>query len=106
MTAEFFQMAGAAAQSIDHVKSADAPRRALARAAVEADHHRGTMKPFDDPRSDDPQYPRMPALAVQDQRVTFDAVHTSVGLIKRLLQDFGLDGAALAIMFVQFLGDA
>jgi hypothetical protein len=72
-------------RSIDHVKTADAARRALAGAVVEADHHRGAMKPFDDARSDDAQYPRMPALAVQDQRVPFGAVHAPVGLIERLL---------------------
>ena len=48
MAAEFFQTNGAAAQTIDHMKAADAPRRTLASAVIETDDDGGPVKLFDD----------------------------------------------------------
>ncbi len=69
MAAEFFQMLRAAVKSVDHMKAADAARRAFAVAAIETDDDGRTVKLFDDARRDDAEHAGMPALARQYQRM-------------------------------------
>ena len=106
MTAELFQMFGAAAERLDHVKAADAARRAFADAVVESNHHCRPIKTLDDARRDDAEHTGMPTLAGQDQRMAVAASNRRFRLRQGMQLHLRFDGAPFEIMFFQFLGDA
>ena len=106
MAAELFQMFGAAAERLDHVKAADAARRPFADTVIESDHHSRTIKALDHARCDDTKHTGMPTLAGQDQRMAVAASDRRFRLRQSVLLNLGFDGAPFKIMFFQFLSDA
>ena len=106
MTAELFQMIRAAAESLYHMEPANAAGRALAVAVPKSDDHCGTIEPLDNARRDDAQYPWVPPFSSEHKRVAVSAVCICTGLGQRLLQHFGLDDAAFAIVLIQLLRDS
>src|SRR5712691_13262822 len=83
VAAELFQTVLAAAECLDHVKAADAARRALSHSLVETDDHRGTVKSLDDARGNDAEDTRMPTLLTQHQGIAI--ANLSARLLQRLL---------------------
>src|SRR4051794_1188416 len=105
MAAEFFQMIGTAPKAFDHMESRNAPRRSFAHTFAKANHHRRPVKLLDDPRCNDAEDARMPSFSSENERVAIAAVHGALSLCRRVLQHFGLYGAALAVMLIQLLRD-
>ena len=107
MAAELFQMFGAAAERLDHVKAADAARRAFADAVLriqsplsgdEIARLRATRRCRAHPDAS----PRLPGT----KEWRSPPATAACRLRQRLLLHLRFDRASITIMFFQFLGDA
>ena len=85
MAAEAQQVLAAALQAAEQVEAVDAASRAAAALAVERHHHDRAPALLDEPRGDDADHPRMPALAGQ---------HVGVALAELGHLRFGLEADA------------